>query len=126
MNELHRQTGDLRNAIADLKRTVLVRKEQSNIAVEGQKCIDNLDKKLVKAISYKVKQQEKFCSSKATKHHVELLTETWNSMFATEQISNLSISFICITCGCFKIDVPFYDELNKTFTCGLCYEKQQT
>ena len=91
-NELHIQTGDLRNTIADLKRIIFVRKEQSSIAAEGQKNIDNLDKKLLKAMSYTEKQQEKFCSSKATKHSIELLTKTWNSMFTTEYTSFHSLA----------------------------------
>ena len=36
-NELHRQTGDLRNAVDDLKKTIFVREEQSSIAVDGLK-----------------------------------------------------------------------------------------
>ena len=52
-NELHRQTGDLRNAVDDLKKTIFVREEQSSITVDGLKNTDNLDRKVVKAIGYK-------------------------------------------------------------------------
>lgn len=125
-NELHRQTGDIRNAIDDLKRTVFVREEQSSIAIDGLQNTENLDKKLAKAIDYKEESQlEKFCNSHATHRSVKLFTDTWKSMLSTEYTSNLSISFTCISCGCFKTGIPFYNESNKTFTCEDCYEKQR-
>lgn len=125
-NKLHRQTGDFRNAIADLKESIFSREEQSSIAVEGLDKTDNLDKKFTTAIGFKAEKQNRFCQSNATERSIALFTETWNSIFTIETTSKLTISFTCISCGCFKTDIPFYNESNKSFTCGDCYEKQQT
>ena len=124
--KLHRQIGDLRNAIDDLKQTIFYREEQNSIALEGLKNTDNLDKKFEKAIGFEAKLHNKFCKSKATTHSVELFDATWKSLLTVEHVSNISISFTCTYCRCFKTDIPFYDEYNETFTCGDCYEKQHT
>ena len=125
-HKLHRLKGDLRNAIDDLKQTIFYREEQNSIALEGLKNTESLDKKLKKAIGFKAKLRNKFCKSKATTHSVELFDATWKSLLTVEHVSNISISFTCTNCRCFKTDIPFYDEYNESFTCGDCYEKQYT
>ena len=125
-HKLHRLKGDLRNAIGDLKQTIFYREEQNSIALEGLKNTESLDKKLKKALGFKATLQRKFCKSKATTHTVEAFDTTWQSLLTVEHISNISISFTCINCGCYKTDIPFYNEYNESFTCGDCYEKQHT